>query len=200
MAATRNAWAGSITWENATGQMCLSILRSFCAIGSKLAAAASNSSCFDLPTANVSPKDREVQRRGGAKCEFVTFRRRETPLPPAPNSFGNGAQTRDKLLENIRGKRLRAIALGQLRRIVNLDHERVRTRGQGRQRHLRNKFAQTDGVRWIDNYREMSACFENWHCIQIQRVTCGVFESANAAFTEKNVHVSFVQNVLSAHD
>jgi hypothetical protein len=42
---------------------------------------------------------------------------------------------------------------------MHLDHERVRTGGEGSQGHLWHKLAQTDRVRWIDNDRQMSFGF-----------------------------------------
>ena len=42
--------------------------------------------------------------------------------------------------------------------------------------------------------------FQNGDGVEIERVTRGVFEGANAAFAQEHIHVSFAQDVFGAHD
>jgi hypothetical protein len=63
MVATRNAWAESMTWEKTTGQVRFSIWRNFAAIGSDRATSVRRSPGVDFSTANVSPKQPQLQRQ-----------------------------------------------------------------------------------------------------------------------------------------
>src|SRR4029453_15222733 len=76
-------------------------------------------------------------------------------LQRAADGCSNGAKTRNKPGKNLRRKRLVPIALSRLRRIVHFNHERIRARSDCSQAHLRDKFAQTQSVRWIDYNRQM---------------------------------------------
>ena len=76
-------------------------------------------------------------------------------LQRAADGRGNGAKARDELSENLWCKRLVAVALGDLRRIVHFNHERVCARSDCGQAHLWNKFSQAESVRWIDDDRQM---------------------------------------------
>src|SRR4029453_4431904 len=51
-------------------------------------------------------------------------------LQCAADGCGNGAKTRDELRENLRRKRLIAVALGHLGRIVHFNHERIGAPGR----------------------------------------------------------------------
>src|SRR5438874_12251241 len=74
-------------------------------------------------------------------------------LQRAADGRGNCAETRNEPSENFRRERLVSVALGHLGRVVHFDHQRVGTGRDGGQTHLRNKFAQTQGVCWIDDDR-----------------------------------------------
>ena len=55
-------------------------------------------------------------------------------------------------------------------------------------------------VRRIDDDRQMRFRFQDRHGVEIEGVTRGVFERANAALAEEHVHVAFAQDVFGAHD
>ena len=78
-------------------------------------------------------------------------------LQVAADGCRDRAEPRYEFVKNCRQQRLITVALSQIRGIVHLDHERIRTGGEGSEGHLWNKLAQTDRVRWIDNDRQM--CF-----------------------------------------
>ena len=95
--------------------------------------------------------------KGGTRCpQRVGKQRPEGPnLQRATDCCGHGAETRNELGENLRRQRLIAVALGHFGRIVHFDHERVCAGSNRGQTHLRNKFAKTESVRWIDYDRQM---------------------------------------------
>jgi hypothetical protein len=78
-------------------------------------------------------------------------------LQVATDRCGDRAEPRNEFVKNCRQQCLVTVAFSEIRGIMHLDHERVRTGGEGSEGHLRNKLAQTDRVRWIDNDRQM--CF-----------------------------------------
>jgi len=84
-------------------------------------------------------------------------------LHPPADGLCDGAQTRDQISEDFRNNGLFAIALRQLGRIVDLDHDRVGARGDGGQRHLRHEIAQADAVGGIDHDGEMRFGFQQRH-------------------------------------
>ena len=73
----------------------------------------------------------------------------------AADCCGDCAKAGDELSEDFRRKRLVAIALGLLRRIMHFDHQRVRTGSDSSERHLRHELAETQGVRWVDDHWQM---------------------------------------------
>ena len=78
-----------------------------------------------------------------------------TELHPPADGFRDGPQARNKVCENFGDDGLFAVALGELRRIVHFDHDRVGPGGDRGERHLRNKLAQTDPVGRIDHDGQM---------------------------------------------
>src|SRR5207237_472614 len=98
-------------------------------------------------------------------------------LHPAPDGFRDGAETWNEICEDCRQDGLFSIALGELRRIVDLDHHGIGPRGHGGERHLRNKFAQTDSMSGVYYDRQVRLRFKQRDGIEIERVTGGVFES-----------------------
>src|SRR5215211_7400095 len=76
-------------------------------------------------------------------------------LQASTDGCGNRAETRNEPGENLRRQRLIAVALRHFGGIVHFDHERVCAGSNCGQTHLRNKFAKTESVRWIDYDRQM---------------------------------------------
>ena len=76
-------------------------------------------------------------------------------LQRATDCCGNGAEARNELGENLRRQRMIAVTLGHFGRIVHFDHECVRAGSNCGQAHLRDKFAKTESVCWIDYDRQM---------------------------------------------
>jgi len=72
-------------------------------------------------------------------------------LHSPPNCFGHGAQARDKIGKYFRENRLLAVALGELRRIVDLNHDGIRAGGDSRESHLRHEIAQADPVSRVNH-------------------------------------------------
>src|SRR5581483_1604118 len=179
-----------------------------------------------MPTGFCTAKFTPDSARVVARSEFQHLRRlfshrfQEKPIPPkvervilnalseGSEGFGieflqraadrcrDAAETRNQLGENFRRERLVSVALGQLRRIVHFDHERVRAGRHGGETHLRNKLTQTESVRWIDNDREMRFRLQDWNSAEIEGVPGGGLERANSALAQNYVGVALVEDVF----
>ena len=77
-------------------------------------------------------------------------------LQIAADGVGHGAEARHQLMQDIGSERLLAIAFRHIGRIMHLHHDGVSAGGDGGERHLRNKRAQSDAVSRIDHH---------WQCV-----------------------------------
>ena len=83
---------------------------------------------------------------------------------------------------------------------MHFDHDRIGSGGHGGEGHLRHKLPQANSVRWIHHYRQMRFRLQDGNRAEIECITRGVFEGANTSFAQEHIHVSFAQDVFSAHD
>src|SRR4051812_4504248 len=82
MAATRKAWAASVTWEKATGRTPSAISRIFCEIGSGCAAMEGRGSRDDSSTAHVRRIVANFKRDKACHPEAGEARRGTSQLQP----------------------------------------------------------------------------------------------------------------------
>src|SRR5688572_29352185 len=116
MAATRNACAGSVTWEKATGRVPFSIARNFREIDSVSATIKGRESLEESSTGNGSPDRGELQTSSTRSCSirWSKSKSKREDLHPSPDRFGDCPQAWNEVGENFGDDRLFAIALGEL--------------------------------------------------------------------------------------
>jgi len=84
--------------------------------------------------------------------------------------------------------------------VVDFDEKTVGADGYGSERQGKYLVALAGAVRRIDHDRQMAAALHGGHDGEIQSVARKIGERADAAFAERDLIVSFGQNVFGGHE
>ena len=106
----------------------------------------------------------------------------------------------DEIGKSFRPQGLFAIAPGTIGLMVHLDHDGIRAGGHGGEGHLRNVFAQSNAMGWVNHHREFGFCFQDRDRIEVKSVARHRLKRADATLTQHHIRIALVENVFRTEE